>query len=116
VRVFALSDIHVDYEVNEKWVGALSTSDYKDDVLILAGDISDSTVRLAACLRQLASRFRRVMFVPGNHELWVIRDRDCADSWSKFYRIKQLAADCGVSMDVFVTPTLVIVPLLSWYD
>ena len=40
-RVFALSDIHTDYEENANWVRALSVSDYQDDILILAGDISD---------------------------------------------------------------------------
>jgi predicted phosphodiesterase len=116
VRVFAISDIHVDYEVNADWVGALSTADFKDDVLILAGDVSDSTARLATCLQRFAARFRHVLFVPGNHELWVIRERDGTDSWTKFARVTQLAADCGVSTTVLATPTLAIVPMLSWYD
>jgi predicted phosphodiesterase len=41
MRVFALSDLHIDYEVNAGWVKSLSSVDYLDDVLILAGDISD---------------------------------------------------------------------------
>lgn len=42
MRVFTLSDIHIEYMVNKQWVADLSAIDYRDDVLILAGDISDS--------------------------------------------------------------------------
>ena len=41
MRIFALSDIHVDYDANAKWVEDLSVFDYQDDVLILAGDLTD---------------------------------------------------------------------------
>jgi hypothetical protein len=34
MRVFALSDIHVDYDVNAKWVADLSIAEYQDDALI----------------------------------------------------------------------------------
>ena len=74
MRIFALSDIHVDYEMNARWLADLSIGEYRQDVLILAGDISDSLERIDWALSTLTARFRRVMYVPGNHELWVIRD------------------------------------------
>ena len=40
MRVFALSDIHTDFPDNTRWIRALSSSDYTEDVLILAGDIA----------------------------------------------------------------------------
>ena len=61
---------------------------YHDDVLIVAGDISDNLERLE-CLKArsywakteillcrctfelLLERFDKVAFVPGNHDLWV---------------------------------------------
>jgi len=77
MRVFAVSDIHVDYSANAKWIANLSVAEYQDDVLILAGDVSDIRRLLDWCLTTLAKRFKKVLFVPGNHELWVTReDRD----------------------------------------
>lgn len=74
MRIFALSDLHIDYDLNKQWIAQLSTDDYRDDVLILAGDVSDSLLLLEWCLKTLASRFKKVLYVPGNHDLWVIRD------------------------------------------
>src|SRR5882672_3949732 len=74
MRVFALSDLHIDYQVNAKWVADISAFDYRDDVLILAGDVTDKLRLLEWCLSTLARRFRKVLFVPGNHDLWVVRE------------------------------------------
>ena len=74
MRIFAISDIHVDYEMNARWLAGLSMSEYREDVLILAGDVSDSLRRFDWALSLLTARFRRVLYVPGNHDLWVLRD------------------------------------------
>ncbi|SEF29792.1 metallophosphoesterase [Variovorax sp. NFACC27] len=116
MRVFALSDIHVDYEANARWVESLSRSDYRDDVLLLAGDVSDSVVLLERCLRQFADRFKHLLFVPGNHELWVVRDGACSDSFDKFEMVCEIARRSGASMAPFRHGQLTIVPLLGWYD
>ena len=56
MRVFAVSDVHVDYSPNLQWVEQLSTSDYQHDVLILAGDVSDSLPLLIRCFQALTRR------------------------------------------------------------
>ncbi len=116
MRVFALSDIHIDYAGNHAWIEQLSQHDYRDDVLILAGDVSDFLPRLEWCFRTLAARFRKVLFVPGNHDLWVMRDKVVPDSLEKLGLIRTMAADTGVAMQSWSQPGLCIVPLLSWYD
>ena len=116
MRVFALSDIHVDYDVNEKWIAGLSVADYQEDVLILAGDVTDSGSLLAWCLSTLARRFKQVLFVPGNHDLWVIRDDRKKNSFEKFEEVSAVAASSGASMQVFRAGRVTIIPLLSWYD
>jgi predicted phosphodiesterase len=116
VRVFATSDLHLDYEENARWLSSISTAEYRNDLLILAGDISDSFELLAWCLRSLAVRFRRVLYVPGNHDLWVIRDKHRHTSLQKFQEICALAGDCDVSTEPFHIGRLSIVPLLAWYD
>lgn len=116
VRIFALSDVHADFEPNACWLRSLSLHDHQADVLILAGDISDSLPLLGWCLELVARRFHKVLFVPGNHELWTLRDRPRLGSLEKFERVRALARDSGASMEPFRLPELAIVPLLAWYD
>ena len=116
VKVFAVSDVHVDYQANAAWVEGLSLTEHRRDVLILAGDISDSLPRLERCFDALALRFRQVLFVPGNHDLWVARDNAAPDSLQKFEQVRAAAARSGVSMSPFHHGRLTIVPLLGWYD
>lgn len=116
MRIFALSDVHADFEPNARWLRSLSLHDHQADVLILAGDVSDSLRLLGWCLELLARRFQKVLFVPGNHELWTLRDRPRIGSFEKFEIIRELVRNSGASMETFRTNQLSIVPLLGWYD
>jgi predicted phosphodiesterase len=116
MRVFALSDLHVDYDANANWVKDVSRSDYLDDILILAGDVTDALALLDWCLSSLAKCFRKVLYVPGNHELWVTRDGRGRSSLQKFLDVKGVATSSGVSMQPFRDRGVSIVPLLGWYD
>jgi Icc-related predicted phosphoesterase len=116
MRIFAVSDLHVDFDANARWVTDLSLADYRDDVLIVAGDISDALTRLDECLRQLTSRFKHVLYTPGNHDLWVLRDSTVANSLEKLHAVCGVAENCGASMQPFSYGKLSIVPLWSWYD
>ncbi|MDO4904766.1 MAG: metallophosphoesterase [Lautropia sp.] len=116
MRIFALSDLHVDYEANLKWVHNLSRCDLVDDLLIMAGDISHHRSRIDACLTALTRRFKQVLFVPGNHDLWVLRDPPGVDSLMKFEAVMQTAGDCGATTTSLRFGNRLIVPLLGWYD
>jgi predicted phosphodiesterase len=116
MRVFALSDIHVDYGVNARWVSNLSTADYTEDLLILAGDVTDILGSLEWCLGTLAARFHKVLFVPGNHDLWVIRDTAPGTSMEKLEKVASVAAAVGVSTTPVHSRGVSIYPLLGWYD
>jgi len=116
MRVFAISDIHVDYEANARWVASLSTSDHRADVLIVAGDLTDTLPLLGWCLSTLATRFSQVLFVPGNHELWTIRDPVKKCSMEKFRDVATVVEQSGASMRTWRAHGLSIVPLFSWYD
>lgn len=116
MRIFALSDVHVDHDANFKWVCGLSTGDYTQDILILAGDLTDRLARLDECLALLTRRFRKVLFVPGNHDLWVIRERRDMHSLDKFEEVRRVVESHGASMQAYRAGEVAIVPLLSWYD
>jgi predicted phosphodiesterase len=116
MRVFAVSDIHIDYDANAKWVADLSRDDYQEDVLILAGDVSDTRRLLDWCLSTLTKRFYKVLFVPGNHDLWVVRDDREKNSLQKFDDVCAVVESNGASMQAFSEQGVTIIPLLTWYD
>src|SRR5215831_776313 len=116
MRVFAVSDLHVNYESNARWVEALSGQDYTDDILILAGDLSDSLGQIETYLNILVRRFNKVLYVPGNHEMWIIRNPELEDSIAKFAEVCRVARSSGASTECLCTDALTIVPLLGWYD
>ena len=64
-RVFAISDVHVDYPENLQWIENLSETSYQTDVLLLAGDVSDKLPLIKSTLRTLCQKFKEVFFVPG---------------------------------------------------
>jgi predicted phosphodiesterase len=116
MRVFALSDIHTDHEHNKRWVAELSHSDYRQDVLILAGDVSDSLSRLGWTLGEFARCFAHVLYVPGNHDLWVLRERELATSLDKHREVCAVVSESGGSLQGLRLQGLTLVPLLGWYD
>ncbi|MFG1656992.1 metallophosphoesterase family protein [Micromonospora chersina] len=67
--LFAVSDLHVSYAENRTVVDGLRPES-GDDWLIVAGDVGEVFADIERTLRQLRDRFARVVWVPGNHELW----------------------------------------------
>lgn len=115
MRVFAVSDLHADYPENLDWILQLSKVDFQQDVLVLAGDVSDRLSVLARVFAALRARFAEVLFVPGNHELWVHNDTvDC--SLQKLDMINVLCVDEGIWQTTYTSGDVSIVPLYSWYD
>jgi predicted phosphodiesterase len=115
MKVFVVSDIHIDYQENWEWVLNLSSEEYTHDILILAGDVTDQLELLERCFVLLTKKFFKVLFVPGNHELWVSRDKGI-NSIEKYQKICVLAKEHDVSMKAFHFKSLSIIPLLAWYD
>ncbi len=115
VRVFAISDIHIDFKENKQWLHNLSQTDYKADMLILAGDVSDSPQLLEEAFQELKKRFSEVLYVNGNHDLWVRRGKE-KSSLRKFCHLKKIARDQGIRMKPSHFGPLSVVPLFGWYD
>ena len=68
MRLLAISDLHVSHRSNREALSALPP--HPDDWLIVAGDVSERPEHLADTLHILTSRFARVIWTPGNHDLW----------------------------------------------
>lgn len=71
MTLWALSDLHIGFEVNRLAVEALP--DFGDDWLLLGGDTGDTLAHLQAVLDVVTARFAKVIWTPGNHDLWTPR-------------------------------------------
>ncbi|KAL1498917.1 hypothetical protein AB1Y20_013439 [Prymnesium parvum] len=118
--VYAVSDLHTDYAENLAWVDRLCSRRHLRDVLLVAGDVSDTLPLFQQTMATLALKFGLVFFVPGNHDLWLRRDgSEGKDSLRKLWRIERACEAAGVK----TTPQRVrmcggsvsICPLLSFY-
>jgi len=68
-RLLAVSDLHVRYEENRAVLDGLRPSS-DGDWLIVAGDVADRVGEIVDTLDLLRRRFAKVIWVPGNHDLW----------------------------------------------
>ena len=117
-QVWAISDVHIDYQENFNILTAFARRGHRLDALIIAGDVTDRLDRLQQLFETVVPCFHRVLFVPGNHELW-IRRSDFTDSLQKFEAILELCRYYGVQTEpvkIGQFRQVWLVPLYSWYD
>lgn len=72
-KLYAISDLHVAYDDNRKFLDSLCP-ETDEDWLIVAGDTAERMADVEWALRTLTGRFAKVVWAPGNHELWTPRD------------------------------------------
>ncbi|MEH0844151.1 metallophosphoesterase [Micromonospora sp. CPCC 205711] len=70
--LLATSDLHVAHPANRAIVEGLRP-EHDDDWLIVAGDVGETFADIEWALGLLSARFARVIWAPGNHELWTPR-------------------------------------------
>ena len=68
MRLLATSDLHVGHRINREALAVLPA--FPDDWLIVAGDVGERADHLRFALDILTARFARVIWTPGNHDLW----------------------------------------------
>ena len=76
MKLFALADLHLRYEVTRTALRGLRR--HPGDWLIVAGDVGETEEHLRFALSVLNERFDRLFWVPGNHDLWTIPTRQGA--------------------------------------
>lgn len=64
----AISDLHLGVGINRDALAALPAR--PDDWLIVGGDVGEKLEHLELAWSVLATRFAKVIWTPGNHELW----------------------------------------------
>jgi 3',5'-cyclic AMP phosphodiesterase CpdA len=95
VKLYGLSDLHVGFEANRRTLSELPP--HPDDWLVLGGDIGESERHLAWTLDLLAPRFARLIWVPGNHDLWTHpRDPNALRGEARYRSLVDLCRARGV--------------------
>lgn len=122
MKLYAIADLHLRYEVTRHALETLRPHPY--DWLILAGDVGETEEHLRFALALLARRFGRVLWVPGNHDLWTIPSRkDDSRGEAKYLRQVAICREYGVLTpeDPYVMwpgegPRCLLAPLFLLYD
>ncbi|NEB78409.1 metallophosphoesterase [Streptomyces sp. SID14478] len=68
-RLLAISDLHSGYADNRALIERMAPES-DEDWLLVAGDVAETVSDIRRCLKTLTGRFRKVVWAPGNHELW----------------------------------------------
>ncbi len=116
MKVWVTSDLHIDYRQNKQFFQQLSALDYQTDILIIAGDISHQLTEVISLFRSLVRKFKKVLFVAGNHDLWITPEDNIDYSWQKMQQLYHLAQQEGILTTALTIDELYITPLQSWYD
>jgi hypothetical protein len=68
MRLWAISDLHVGHEANRR--ALLELEPHPDDWLAVVGDVGETASHMEMALEALGPKFARLLWTPGNHELW----------------------------------------------
>jgi len=93
-RLYAISDLHVSYRDNLAALAELP--DAPEDWLILCGDIADTPEDLDLALGILQRKFARLVWVPGNHELWSLPRDSGLRGVARYERLVEICRQRGV--------------------
>jgi predicted phosphodiesterase len=92
MRLWAISDLHLGHRVNREALDALPY--FGRDWVVLGGDVGETEEHLEAALSAFARRFARVIWVPGNHELWTVRSARAGSELRGQAKYEALCALC----------------------
>ena len=115
MRIFTVSDLHLDHPENLTWSKNISLYDYQEDILILGGDILEQPELFEESMFEIAQKFKIAFFVPGNHDLY-LTPGERWDSLEKYERMMTVLQAIGFQLEATKLGELTIVPMLSWYD
>ncbi|MFI5633517.1 metallophosphoesterase family protein [Streptomyces sp. NPDC051664] len=121
--LLAISDLHVAFDDN--WaVRERLRPEHPDDWLLVAGDVGEIAGDIGRALELLSRRFAKVVWVPGNHELWTHRqDPVTLRGRGRYEHLVRICRDLGVltpedPYPVWQSPTgpVTVTPLFVLYD
>ncbi|MCG6893820.1 MAG: metallophosphoesterase [Desulfobacteraceae bacterium] len=121
MKLFAISDLHLDHRINNDALRAIP--DHSDDWLVIGGDVCSGYEDFRYALAVLSARFSRLIWVPGNHELWSRIGNITERGEEKYQKLIGICREFGVLTPEDPYPlwegeggTHYLVPLFLLYD
>ncbi|MCB9726104.1 MAG: metallophosphoesterase [Spirochaetaceae bacterium] len=94
MKLYAISDVHVGFREN---LAALETlPERPEDWLVLCGDVGDTLEQVERAIELLARKFARLVWVPGNHELWTVPRKTGLRGVARYAALVELCRRHGV--------------------
>ena len=115
--LWAVSDLHAAVKANSKKIDEIQPSN-PADWLIVAGDVAERTDLVVQVLKELRSRFAKVIWAPGNHELFS-RSTDQFRGREKYVELVEGCREIDVITPEDPYPVfngVTIAPLFTLYD
>src|SRR2546421_2035297 len=121
--VMAVADLHVEADENRRFVERLRPA-HDGDWLVVCGDVGEAMSDIEWALATLTRRFEKVIWVPGNHELWTTPADPVQVRGDARYRyIVRYCRDLGIATPEDPYPVwsgpggpVVVAPLFTLYD
>jgi len=121
-RLLAISDLHLDHSANREALHRMVAR--PNDWLLIAGDVGHGIDHLRVCFDWLVPRFARVVWTPGNHDLWARPGRpNETRGVSRYDQLIGIARSYGVITPEDPFPVfnglggpLLIAPIFALYD
>ncbi|TWV41882.1 metallophosphoesterase [Streptomyces misionensis] len=121
-QLLAISDLHISYPENRRLVEELRGGE--EDWLIVAGDIAETVEDIRWTLATLAGRFAKVLWAPGNHDLWTHpKDTVTLRGVARYEHLVEVCRELGVLTPEDPYPVwhgaggpAVVAPLFLGYD
>ncbi|WP_066375147.1 metallophosphoesterase family protein [Herbidospora mongoliensis] len=121
--LLAISDVHVGYPENRGIVERIRPRS-QTDWLLLPGDVSEKVADFEWVLGTLARRFAKVVWAPGNHDLWTHPSETVQlRGVERYEHLVKVARDLGVVTPEDPYPTwegpdgpVTVAPLMVLYD
>lgn len=119
----AVADLHVEAVENRRFVESLRPA-HDRDWLIVCGDVGEAMADIESALATLARRFEKVIWAPGNHELWTTpADPVQLRGDARYRHIVAYCRDLGIATPEDPYPVwsgpggpVVVAPLFTLYD
>ncbi|MEU9384047.1 SIP domain-containing protein [Streptomyces sp. NPDC048279] len=122
-QLLAISDLHISYPENRELVEKMRPGT-DDDWLIVAGDVAETVADIRWVLETFADRFAKVLWAPGNHDLWTHpKDPVTLRGVARYEHLVALCRELGVVSPEDPYPVwegpggpVVVAPLFLLYD
>ncbi len=120
VRIAFISDLHFDHNAGLLPVLADRLRSAPVDALVLGGDLFSGFSRLATTLKRLNEVVPRVLYLPGNHDLWVTDTNGLLDSRQLYEAVLPRVVHHSGAHYLGLSPVydgpVAIVGVTGWYE